>query len=184
MLGRLTQASQLVDPDKALGWTYGATGLGVFFGGILTALTHADDRGVTIAALLHRYSGTQLAYYPGISTASPQKSAPSLVQQIQQGLHNISLDDAEKERWFALAKKMGGGRIDGIVSNKHRNAYDRAAQVLAALMECCILNDDQAQARSLLNTYRNEKYRRYSAFRKELDQIIRNSVVLRPYLQK
>ena len=184
MLGRLEEASQLVDMDKALGWTYGATGLGVFFGGILTALTHSDDRGVTIAALLQRYSGTQLAYYPGISMAQAQKSPPSLVQQIQQGLHDISLDDAEQERWFALAKTMGGGRIDGIVSNKHRNAYDRAAQVLGALMECCILNDDQAQARSLLNTYRNEKYRRYSAFRKELDQIIRNSAVLRPYLQK
>lgn len=184
MLGRLEEASQLVEMDKALGWTYGATGQGVFFGGVLTALTHADDRGVTINALLQRYSGTQSSYYPGISMAPTQKSAPSLVQKIQQGLHDILLDDAEQERWFALAKKMGGGRIDGIVSNKHRNAYDRAAQVLGALMECCILNDDHAQARSLLNTYRNEKYRRYSAFRAELDTIMRNSAILRSYSAK
>ncbi len=184
MLGRLTEASQLVDTDKALGWSYGATGIGAFFGGILTALTHADDRGVTIKAVLQRYSGTQSSYYPGILMASAQESVPSLVQHIRQGLRDIALDDAEKARWFALANKMGGTRIDGIVSNKHRNAYDRAAEALCALMECCILNDDQTQARSLLETYRNEKYRRYSAFRADLDRIMRSSAILRPYVKK
>jgi hypothetical protein len=179
MLGRLTEASQLVDTDKALGWSYGATGLGVFFGGVLTALTHADDRCVTINAVLQRYSGEQSIYYYGVSMSSMPESEPSLVQYIRQGLQDVSLNDAEKERWFQLAKTMGGNRIDGIVSNKHRNAYARAAEVLGALMECCALNEDQAQTRSLLETYRNEKYRRYSAFRREVDRVLKNAPLLK-----
>jgi len=77
------------------------------------------------------------------------------------------------------AKKIGENRIDAIVSNLHRKSYDRAAEVLGALMESFLLNDQQTQARLLLETYKNQKYKRHSAFRREVDIVLKNSKLLR-----
>ncbi len=179
MLGCLDDASKLVDTEKALGWSSGGTGIGVFFGGLLTALTHADAQGVTIQALLKRYAGTGYSY--AIYSSNTQGSGPDalILQEILQGLQNLPMEDAKKQEWLAFAKKMGGGRIDSIVSNQHRKAYARAAEVLGALMECYLLNEQPTEARALVEIYRNQKYKRHSAFRKELDMVMRNSALLR-----
>ena len=184
MLGRLDEASELVDTEKSLGWSYGGTGIGIFFGGLLTALTRADAQGVTIQTLLKRYAGSSSSYSFYSTTTSDSETDSLILREIQQGLQNLPLEDTKKQEWLTLAEKMGGSRIDGIVSNQHRKSYDRAAEVLSALMECYLLNEQQSEARLLLDTYRNQKYKRYSAFRKELDTVMRNSALLRPYCSK
>lgn len=184
MLGRLDEASNQVDTDKSLGWSYGASSVGVFFGGLLTALTHADEQGVAIQTLLKRYAGTGSSY--SFYAFQPQKSGTDdlIIREIEQGLQDVPMDETKRQEWLTLAEKLGGDRIDGIVSNQHRKAYDRAAEVLGALMECHLLNNRPTEARALLATYRDEKYRRYSAFRAELNTVMRNSALLRPYASK
>lgn len=184
MLGRLDEASKLVDTEKSLGWSYGGAGIGVFFGGLLTALTHADDQGVTIQTVLKRYAGSGSSYSIYASKTQDSASDTLIIREILQGLQHLPREESKKQEWLAFAKKMGGGRIDGIVSNQHRKAYDRAAEVLGALMECYLLNEQSEEAHALLETYRNQKYKRHSAFRKELDAVLRNSTLLRPYYSK
>ena len=178
MSGRLDEASALVNPQTSLGWSYSAAANGVFLGGLLTALTQADARGVTIHALLQRYAGSSSLY---AFSSSDSATDALILREMQHGLQQLALEDDQKQKWLAFAEQMGGGRIDGIVSNQHRKSYDRAAEVLGALMECYLLNDQPNKARLLWDTYRNQTYKRHSAFRKEVDTIMRNSALLRPY---
>ncbi len=70
-------------------------------------------------------------------------------------------------------------RIDHIVSNKHRRAYERAAQVLGSLAEAYIAMDKKSKAVKILHKYYNEKYNRFSAFRREVKAIVKNSDILK-----
>lgn len=183
MLGRIDDAYKLVRNENPLGWSSG-TGIGIFFGGVLTALTHASPEGVIIHGLLKRYvTSGYSSYYFLLTVGKTGKKGTEdrVLQEIVKGLGNVSLTDAKKKKWFSFAETLGGKRIDAIVSNKHRNAYERAAQVLGSLMEGRLLNDDARGAKRLLNTYRNEKYNRYSAFRREVDSVLSGSKILRPF---
>jgi hypothetical protein len=139
---------------------------------------------VTIQAVLKRYAGTGSSYSLYSFKTQKPETDDLILREILQGLQALPMEESKKQAWLALAKKMGGGRIDGIVSNQHRKAYDRAAEVLGALMECYLLNEQPGEAGVLLETYRNQKYKRHSAFRKELDTVLRNSTLLRPYYSK
>lgn len=179
MLGHLDEASGLVDKTKPLGWSYGGTGIGVFFGGLLTALTCADPQAETIRGLLKRYAESRYGHFHYPPTPEEPKSKAVIFQEILDGLRDIALEEPHKQDWFEVAKKIGENRIDAIVSNLHRKSYDRAAEVLGALMESFLLNDQQTQARLLLETYKNQKYKRHSAFRREVDIVLKNSKLLR-----
>ena len=184
MLGRLTEAAGLIDKSQALGWSSGATGIGVFFGGMLTALTQAEPQATTIQALLKRYAGVSDRYFPDPSDTQETGGDMVIFEEIRQGLQRLPLEAAEKQEWFASAQKIGGDRIDAIVANQHRNSYRRAAEVLGALMECSLLIGQPAQARQLLDTYRNQKYKRHSSFRREVDTVLKDSKLLRPFYSK
>lgn len=77
-----------------------------------------------------------------------------------------------KHRYLSWALETGRKRIEQIVSNKHRGAYDRAAETLGALAERYLLNGEEEKSRSLIDEYRNQRYNRYPAFRRELDSLI------------
>ena len=49
--------------------------------------------------------------------------------------------------------------------------------ILGALSECLILTDQQSNAQSLVDTYYKEKFRRYSAFRKEVKAVFNRGVL-------
>ena len=66
-------------------------------------------------------------------------------------------------------------RYDGL----HRGSYGRAAEVLVALVEAHHLTGYPAKARALLDLYRDEKYRRHRAFRKEVDLVLARSALFR-----
>ena len=183
MLGRLNEASRLVDTEKSLGWSssYQNPGVGLFFGGLLTALTGDDGRGATIQGLLARYAGNVSDYTFFSPDPSLSEGSSVILREIRQGLQTISMQEDETRRWTTLAYNMGGNRIDSIVSNKHRNAYRRAAEVLGALMEFELINGRKEEALVLLESFRDQKYKRYSAFRSELKSVMSASALLRPY---
>jgi len=186
MLGRLEEAFQIADKNKPLGWSYDRSGIGLVFGGILTALTQADPGAVAVQTLFRRYNSAGYEYV-GYSSHSErpaweqeEKSHDQLIfQEMLQGLRGISLADSEKQKWFEMAKKIGESRIDAIVSEKHRGAYPRAAEILGALMEYLLISRQAAAAKSLLAMYKDEKYKRHSAFRREVDTVLKNSAVLK-----
>jgi len=180
MLGHLEKAHKIVENDKPLGWS-GTKGTGLFFGTLLTALTHAEPKAASIQALLRRYVENRYSYYSYYSDNSGKNEMyDKIFQEITEGVRHLSIKKAQKKKWFVFAEDLGGKRIDAIVSNQHRKAYARAAEVLGALMEAFLLNDDTSKAKELLDIYRNQKYSRHSAFRRELNTVLTNSELLRP----
>ncbi|BBO83432.1 hypothetical protein DSCO28_39980 [Desulfosarcina ovata subsp. sediminis] len=99
--------------------------------------------------------------------------------EIIKGLSNCKIGAADKKAFLNWARQIGGERIDHIVSNKHRKAYKRAAQVLGALCEVLILIGQESDAHVLVNEYYFDKYRRFSAFRKEVQAVFQTSNVVR-----
>ncbi len=81
--------------------------------------------------------------------------------------------------YFSWTEKIGKNRIDHIVSNKHRNAYERAAQVLGSLAETYAAMGQKSKAVKILHKYYNEKYNRFSAFRREVKAVVMGSGLLR-----
>jgi uncharacterized Zn finger protein len=76
---------------------------------------------------------------------------------------------------------IGRDRVDGIVSNKHRSAYQRAAWVLGSLAEIHAARGETQNTRSLIEEYCKEKYNRHTAFRREVRQVISDSPLLRQF---
>ena len=80
-------------------------------------------------------------------------------------------------------KEIGAGeikRIDQIVSNKHRKAYTRAAEVLIAPAECYFLRGEGEKSRKIVEEFRDEKYSRHYAFRREVDTVLDASILRSP----
>jgi hypothetical protein len=65
------------------------------------------------------------------------------------------------------------------VSNKYRNAYARAAQVLGSLAETYRVVDRDNKANRLLHHFYYEKYNRFSAFRREVKTVVGASELLK-----
>jgi hypothetical protein len=86
---------------------------------------------------------------------------------------------SQTTRYLLWVEKIGKGRIDHIVSNKHRRAYERAAQVLGSLAEIYAATGQKSKADKILHTYYNEKYSRFSAFRREVKAVVMASGLLR-----
>ena len=103
--------------------------------------------------------------------------------EIIRGLHSVTVSPKEKQDYLLWAVKIGRKRIEAIVSNKHRKAYERAAEVLGSLAECCALIGKPETGHGMIEEYRNQKFNRHSAFRSELDAIIVSSALLRRQFQ-
>ncbi|MBW2164239.1 MAG: hypothetical protein JRF43_07325, partial [Deltaproteobacteria bacterium] len=66
-----------------------------------------------------------------------------------------------------------------IVSNQHRAAYEKAAQVMGSLAEAYLAMGQESKALKILHEYYNEKYKRFSAFRREVKSVIMHSDLLK-----
>ncbi|GAB4274978.1 MAG: hypothetical protein Kow0092_30480 [Deferrisomatales bacterium] len=82
--------------------------------------------------------------------------------------------DADLLRWLGKAEKAALRRVDAIVSNKKRGSYDKAARLLTAVAEVHWTWGDADAGLGLLNRYWN-KYSRFSAFRRELREVVKGS---------
>jgi hypothetical protein len=161
---------------KCVGWSYGKTGL--VFGSVLYLVSGKSDEAITIKNLLERYANKSSGYSDFFESASGTRNI-TMYEEILEGLQQCTLATTDHKLLFNWAKKIGCSRIDHIVSNKHRKAYERAATVLGALSECYILLDKKAEAQQLTNTFYVEKYNRYPAFKQEVKSVFNASVILR-----
>ncbi len=87
--------------------------------------------------------------------------------------------DATTSSRVQFLKKIGKSRIEHIVSNKYRRAYARAAQVLGSLAEAYTAMEQKNKAVKILHKYYNEKYNRFSAFRREVKAVVKDSDLLK-----
>ncbi len=177
MAGHLGNAWKIVKGSKSLGWSYGlATGL--VFGSICTVLANYHESAGTIQALLSWYSDRDAIYSCHFSLEE-EDPAGFFHDEIIRGLRNASFQSSKLKQFTNWAFQIGGDRVDGIVSNKHRSAYQRAAWVLGALAEVHAARGDVEKAGALLHEYCKERYNRHSAFRREVKQVFSESLLLR-----
>jgi hypothetical protein len=94
-----------------------------------------------------------------------------LARAVREGVTASRLDSETEQAYIAWAETIGRRRVDHIVSNKHRGAYARAAQVVVALAELRLAAGNAGEAYELIASYR-QTYKRYSAFRRDLSTVL------------
>jgi hypothetical protein len=107
------------------------------------------------------------------------RNAPSFSEGIRHGPTLVEVgakDLAEYSRW---ARSIGEKRINHIVSNKFRSAYDRAAGALAALAETLAASGQPDKAGELLREYYQRRFIRFTAFRREVTEAVSGSTILK-----
>ena len=175
MAGRLKDAFAKTKREKSVGWSYGSNA-GVVFGAVLSVLTDHNETATTIQGLFRGYAN-QRSIYSNMFTVDDRMDI-CFHEEIITGLKLEKLTTAKRDEYLTWAEKIGKRRIDHIVSNKHRNAYARAAQVLGSLAETYKVMDRNDKAKGLLHHY-NEKYNRFSAFRREVKTVMGSSDLLK-----
>jgi hypothetical protein len=174
MAGKLEEAVSEAKNERGLGWSYGKAG--VVFGAVLWSLSGSSGTMPTIDKLLQDYAD-KIGSYSGRISIEDGKS-PTFFEEITKGLQKRKGIQSRAAECLPWAEKIGNSRINGIVSNQHRGAYNRAAQVLGSLAEAYIAIGKEKKALQLLRHYYHEKYNRFSAFRREMKSVVAGSAVL------
>lgn len=179
LAGDLESAWKIVEEFKGVGWSYGvATGL-VFSSICVVAADYHQNAG-SVNRLLDQYCGeTSIDGYRFIVEDDHQGAF--FRDQIKKGLQQTPCQASRLDCYIDWGFRIGRERVDAIVSNKHRTAYRRAACVLGALAEVYIARGDVEKAKAILVEYCKEKYNRYSAFRREVKNVLSGSALLRQF---
>ncbi len=185
MAGRLGEAFEKAKRSKALGWSYGENEGAVLFAAILSALVlKRIDEANIIKKVLERYADSYMDKFSGFEEEEKTEKNLRVSDEILLGLKDIVISEEEKQKYITWAENLGKRRIDSIVSNKHRKAYRRAAEVLVALAECFYLLGEKDDSKRIIEDFRNKKYYRYYAFRGEVDTVISWSSLLKHMIKR
>ena len=176
MSGNLNSAFALAKNEKGVGWSSG-NNAGVVFGAVLSILADHSEKAGTIKTLLKDYANKISIYSERFSTDDGKGT--SFYDEIIKGLTQNKEIKSQAEEYLSWAEKIGKRRIEHIVSNKHRRAYERAAQVLGSLAEAYLAMGQKSKAAKILHKYYSEKYNRFSSFRKEVKAVVKASDLLR-----
>ncbi len=175
MAGLFDQAFAHCQKDKIVGWSYSATGL--LFAGVLSLLCDGDSSCLLIHQLLEDYGGGDTIFFDSYNPRSIGENS-SGAKEIRQGLRLVDKTTIDLDSYRKWAGTIGEQRVNHIVSNTHRSAYNRAAKVLGALAETMVMAGDQKKAQALLQEYCKVLYNRHSAFRREVRQAVSSSKIL------
>jgi hypothetical protein len=142
------------------------------------------EEAATIRRVLRRYADSDYERYPFADDSKDGPEDPAgpgicVSGEILRGLQRVTVSADGEREYLLWAVRTGRRRIEQIVSNQRRGAYDRAAEVLGSLAECYLLSGKEEKSRDIIDEYRNQKFNRHSAFRRELDSIIAFSDLLR-----
>jgi hypothetical protein len=176
MAGQLDAAFAMAQKEKSVGWSY-YSNAGVVFGASLALLAGHSEKASTIKTLLKGYANQRSVCSERF--AVDDEKGTSFYDEIISGLKQTKFTEAHKTEYLSWAEKIGKSRIEHIVSNKHRRAYARAAQVLGSLAEAYVAMGQNNKAVNILHKYYNEKYNRFSAFRSEVKAVVKNSDLLK-----
>jgi hypothetical protein len=176
MQGDLDQAFKMEKGSEAIGWSYG-NNAGMVFSAILSVSADHQNNAATISELLRMYANQTSIYSNRI--AVEDEGSISFAKAIVEGLAVVKFSTNKKAQYFDWAKDIGRARIEHIVSNHHRGAYERAALVLGALAEAYVAMGKTFQAKEILQHYYCEKYSRFRAFRSEVNAVVSRSSLLK-----
>jgi len=176
MSGNLNSAFALAKNEKGVGWSSG-NNAGIVFGAVLSVLADHAEKAETIKTLLKDYANKKAIYSERFSIDNG--NGTSFYDEIIKGLTQNKEAKSQAAEYLSWAERIGKRRIEHIVSSKHRRAYERAAQALGSLAEVYMRMGQESKAAKILHSYYSEKYNRFSAFRKEVKAVVKDSDLLR-----
>jgi hypothetical protein len=178
MLGRLEDAFQRVKSEKGVGWSYGSSA-GVVFGAVLSAICRHGEKAAAVQAVFRGYANERSMHVYG-NPEGPDADT-SFHAEIVAGLNRADLTAKKRHKYLSWTEEIGRRRINHIVSNKHRNAYDRAAQVLCALVETYLIRNRDDHAVEMLRHFCRERFPRHTAFKSEVAAVMAASPLLKNF---
>jgi len=158
-LGDLEKAYEICRGGKALGWSYGSAHIPVLAGFFMKLLSAGKNR------MSNHIDNFWNAYTDAFN------KHPEYNRCIAEAIEAARITEQEKDTYYQWCIKICCDRIDGIVSGQHRNAYDRAAQTLAACEELRANIYGNDASKSLVMRYLN-KYPRHSSFKGSVRRIL------------
>ncbi|MFZ5799220.1 MAG: hypothetical protein ACOY3O_12465 [Thermodesulfobacteriota bacterium] len=177
MAGRLDEAFALAEKEKAVGWSFGSTA-GIAFAAILH-LSCGSSRKCELADSMLRDYARDTSFLYETTIREDDEIAHDFYQEILAGLAMSAPKPADLARYRKWAQTIGEKRVNEIARNKHRNAYDRAARVLASLAEVLAAAGEPIKALALLQEYCKTRFNRHTAFRNEVRQAVKTSLLLK-----
>ncbi|BCL62068.1 hypothetical protein DGMP_27610 [Desulfomarina profundi] len=174
MIGDLQSLAVLCKEEKVYGWSGGSPGA-LMFCAVLYCNAKGDSRCVLNNEMLADYADSVLWCDTDPDGEEP---ATSFYEQIVKGLAEIDITREDFIRHQASTMENGRKRVEYIVSNKYRNAYNRAACTLGAMAEMLVAQGAKQEAKELLHKYYYQVFSRYSAFRREVREAVAASPLL------
>lgn len=175
MAGRLGETFAVTRSAKAVGWSHPDSAVGLCFAAILAHASGRTPDGLpTVERLLVEYAEPSWSYIKSRMSEREKRIGSYLVAGVIEGVTKAELDRDLAATYVGWAEKVGRARVDHIVSEKHRGAYRRAAEVLVALAELYAATDRAQRSAELLDEYRI-RFNRHSAFKRELREVLSQS---------
>ena len=175
-----------------LGWSSPESPEGLYVAAVLAGLCgEAIAEAPAAGALLHRYADAQFHHWrfeemmddwdeEDEDLAEPHTEVKTIPQHddklpdkffseaILAAMARSPLPPGDWKRYFDKVKTRAEARIKAILDGHKRGAYDRAAELLMALVQTQSLRGERAQADRMLEEYTKVRYNRFVAFKKEL----------------
>lgn len=178
MNGNLKAAMEMVKAARSLGWSYGLN-VGLVFGCVAAAASGYETGAGAIKQVLDRGLDNRYAYSDRFAVADEKNPSLFFYDEILNGLKAAKLSEYHTGQDFKWAQEIGRKRVDDIVSNTHRGAYDRAAMVLGSLAEVFTAKGETKTAQNLFHEFCKQKYNRHTAFKREVRSVIAGSRLLK-----
>jgi tetratricopeptide (TPR) repeat protein len=167
--GDFDAAAKLLAAAPGLGWSSGEHPGHVLFPLFLTLLG-VDGVPLPDIALADREMDIGEMEILGADADEPHLATPELADILRQaGVEQVT-DTQARKAVLAAMRKAAKKRVAGVTKQKRRRHYGHAAALVAA----CVAGDRSAESAPWAATIRQE-YRRFPAFRAELDRHLRSA---------
>ena len=171
------------DKMKPIGWSSSEhPGMVVFPFLTLAAsgMTDRPDEGSSLAHMLDEMAITlsnRSSHGPLLPDTMDEPIESMLGRILLDTLSCHPVTSEDRTSYLDMAKRIAKKRIDSIVSNTYRGAYERAARLAVAVGEAISLRGSSSDGMEFAVSFRAD-YPRHIAFRTELEKLIEHS----PYL--
>ncbi|MGM0540354.1 MAG: hypothetical protein ACQERT_14285 [Thermodesulfobacteriota bacterium] len=171
LAGKLDDAFELVKTEKSIGWSYGSNA-GLVFAAIALFLVDWSENAIIIRELLAGYADRRDGFEFSDDT---NDKISSFYEHINRSKDTVQIVAPRSNQYWEWVFAIGRNRIEHIVSNKYRNAYRKAAQVLGVLAEMYAARGEDNKGKQIIREYCQGKYNRHVAFKREVQEVLKTS---------
>lgn len=176
MTGDLEEAAGLSKKEEVYGWSGGGPEP-LFFCAVLYCMAGKRAQDCTLLnSMLDEY--TVGSIYFDSYQQDYEEPKTTFAGEIKKGLAKVDITQEKFAKHIPSTLEKGKKRVEYIVSNKYRNAYGRAAYVLGAMAEIDVAQGNDQKAKELVHSFYFEKFNRFIAFRREVQDAFAESLML------